>query len=250
MKLYQAISADPAWQPKDKLPGKSRGATKNYKTMKTAAIGDLAKTFVRWIGDESIDQLYLQMSGRSCAIADDAILFLWRLSSMQTDALEVTHRWGFTHKSELVWAKYWPCKDCRGVGSGAQLYRVLGIWECATCKATGCGTPWFGMGRYVRNAHETCLIATRGAMTTRILTKNIRSVLHAPVPCTWTPSKAKNAKPGQMVADPIHSAKPERFYTQIVERLVDGPYLELFGRRRRRGWTVLGNQVDKFARVA
>ena len=40
-----------------------------------------------------------------------------------------------------------------------------------------------------------------------------------------------------------HSEKPEEFY-QIVEELSPGPYLELFGRRQRQGWTVLGNELD------
>ena len=40
-----------------------------------------------------------------------------------------------------------------------------------------------------------------------------------------------------------HSEKPEEFY-QIVGELSPGPYLELFGRRRREGWTVLGNELD------
>ena len=40
-----------------------------------------------------------------------------------------------------------------------------------------------------------------------------------------------------------HSEKPEAFY-QLVEGLSPGPYLELFGRRKRQGWTVLGNELD------
>ena len=39
-----------------------------------------------------------------------------------------------------------------------------------------------------------------------------------------------------------HSEKPEEFY-RIVEELSPGPYLELFGRKRREGWTVLGNEL-------
>lgn len=40
-----------------------------------------------------------------------------------------------------------------------------------------------------------------------------------------------------------HSAKPEEFYRR-VERYQDGPYLEVFGRKRRAGWTVVGNELD------
>jgi N6-adenosine-specific RNA methylase IME4 len=39
-----------------------------------------------------------------------------------------------------------------------------------------------------------------------------------------------------------HSAKPEEFQT-IVESVSPGPYLELFARRPRAGWTCWGNEV-------
>ena len=40
-----------------------------------------------------------------------------------------------------------------------------------------------------------------------------------------------------------HSAKPEEVPAR-VEALVSGPYLELFARAPRPGWTVWGNEVD------
>jgi N6-adenosine-specific RNA methylase IME4 len=42
-----------------------------------------------------------------------------------------------------------------------------------------------------------------------------------------------------------HSRKPEDTYSSI-ERLVAGPYLDVFGRQQRTGWTVIGNQSEKF----
>ena len=42
-----------------------------------------------------------------------------------------------------------------------------------------------------------------------------------------------------------HSRKPDECHAGI-ERLVAGPYLELFGRQQRPGWDVWGNQTDKF----
>lgn len=44
-----------------------------------------------------------------------------------------------------------------------------------------------------------------------------------------------------------HSRKPTESYERI-ERYCEGPRLELFGRQQRNGWTVLGNEVDKFNR--
>ena len=34
------------------------------------------------------------------------------------------------------------------------------------------------------------------------------------------------------------------FRSDIVERVSPGPYLELFARRRRHGWTAWGNEID------
>ena len=85
-KSEQSISvllADPGWQPKDQLPGPSRGAKSQYRTMPT----------------------YQIMRMPLPPIADDALLILWRLASMPLDALDVVKAWGFTPKSEIVWNK-------------------------------------------------------------------------------------------------------------------------------------------------
>ena len=57
--------------------------------------------------------------------------------------------------------------------------------------------------------------------------------------------KRKNADVAELLIAPRgkHSAKPEEMQTR-VERLVDGPYLELFARRERPGWTCLGNEIS------
>lgn len=46
-----------------------------------------------------------------------------------------------------------------------------------------------------------------------------------------------------------HSQKPEAFY-DLVERISPGPYLELFARRQRVGWTVWGDEVDSELELA
>jgi N6-adenosine-specific RNA methylase IME4 len=42
-----------------------------------------------------------------------------------------------------------------------------------------------------------------------------------------------------------HSRKPD-YVHECIERLVAGPYLELFARQRRPGWDVWGNEIEKF----
>lgn len=83
-----------------------------------------------------------------------------------------------------------------------------------------------GMGYWTRANSEPCLLATRGK------------------------PKRLNADVRQGIIAPRreHSRKPDGIH-QRVERLVAGPYLELFARQRRPGWDAWGNQTDKFAEV-
>lgn len=87
--------------------------------------------------------------------------------------------------------------------------------------------PRMGMGYWTRANSEVCLLATRGK------------------------PKRLNADVRQGIIEPRreHSRKPECVYERI-ERLVAGPYLELFARSIRPGWTSWGNEVGKFGEVA
>jgi N6-adenosine-specific RNA methylase IME4 len=84
------------------------------------------------------------------------------------------------------------------------------------------------LGYWTRANSEVCLLATRGN------------------------PKRIDAGVRQGIIEPArqHSRKPDCVHARI-ERLVPGPYLELFARQRRPGWTAWGNQVDLFSeRVA
>lgn len=108
-----------------------------------------------------------------------------------------------------------------------EAYSVVRAWgfvpksEIVWRKLTPKGRLHFGMGRTVRASHETCIVAKRGRIGVK--NRSIRSMFEAPV--------------GR------HSAKPESFY-DLVEDLVDGPYVELFARRHRPGWTCIGNELE------
>lgn len=84
-----------------------------------------------------------------------------------------------------------------------------------------------GLGYWTRANSEPCLLATRGK------------------------PKRKDAGVRQGIIEPRreHSRKPDCVHGRI-ERLVDGPYLELFARAPRPGWTVWGNETDKFGEAA
>ena len=55
----------------------------------------------------------------------------------------------------------------------------------------------------------------------------------------------------QLIVEPVreHSRKPDRVHDDI-EAMFDGPYCELFARRRRAGWDSWGNDVDRFKAIA
>lgn len=205
---FPCIVSDPPWKFGDKLPGPGRGAAKHYDTL-------------------SVEELKALEPNRAQLLsAPDAVLFLWRVSSMQDEALELVRDWGFKVKSELVWQK-----TTRTV-EHATRKQLIALFERSTDKRERRAleraihllseprTDHFGMGRYVRMSHEVCLICVRGRV--KLAGASMRSTFRAPV--------------GQ------HSQKPDRFY-EIVEALHPGPYLEQFARRARPGWTCVGNEV-------
>lgn len=86
---------------------------------------------------------------------------------------------------------------------------------------------FMGLGYWTRANTEPCILATRG--------------------------KPKRLDGGvrQGIVEPRreHSRKPDCVHERI-ERLVAGPYLELFARQERQNWTAWGNQTTKFNKPA
>ena len=81
-----------------------------------------------------------------------------------------------------------------------------------------------GLGQYFRMRHEHLLFAVRGkGYSAKTDDRTLTSWLHAP--------RGK------------HSQKPQQAYDLIEARSV-GPYLEMFARTQREGWSSWGNQRD------
>lgn len=99
---FDLVYADPPWQLGS--PASAWSPEQHYPTLATEAICELA-----------------------VPAAEQAVLFLWAVTSLLRDAFTVIDAWGFTYKTSLVWVK-----------------------------------PSIGPGNYVRNRHEQLLIATRG----------------------------------------------------------------------------------------
>jgi N6-adenosine-specific RNA methylase IME4 len=96
---------------------------------------------------------------------------------------------------------------------------VVFVWN----KVFRNSNPYCGLGFYTRSGAEPCLLGIKGKIK----------------------RKAKGIR--QVVTEVVrrHSQKPDVFYHHI-ENLFDGPYMELFARRRNRGWDCWGNQVPGF----
>lgn len=118
-----------------------------------------------------------------------------------------------------------------------QLPEALQVIESWGFKYKTCAFNWLkqnksgvglftGMGYWTRANAEVCLLATRGK------------------------PKRINADVKQGILEPVrqHSRKPDCVYERI-ERLVGGPYLEMFARQSRPGWTAWGNETDKFSPI-
>ncbi len=102
-------------------------------------------------------------------------------------------------------------------------------WAKTTSRTHQSWAPKYhvGLGHWSRANVEICLLGTRGRP--KRLAKDVR----------------------QLIVEPRreHSRKPEQFF-KSVERLASGPYLELFSRTEREGWSTFGNETGKFNEVA
>lgn len=125
--------------------------------------------------------------------SENSHLYLWAPTQFLPDAWGIIGSWGFTVKQQLVWIK-------RAKNGG---YR-------------------YGLGRYFRNVHETCLFAVKGKL--QLKSKGLVTVIEA--------------------LHVGHSKKPDAFY-KLVEAASPGPYIDLFARQERSGWAVWGEEVEK-----
>ena len=103
-------------------------------------------------------------------------------------------------------------------------YHVMEKWGFTDRMLYHWDKPVMGLGIYGRNASEPVILGTRGK---------------APVKFRSQPNWFFGPRQD-------HSHKPEEFFA-IVERLYDGPYLELFARRypsSNKDWSVWGNEIE------
>ncbi|HYI43686.1 MAG TPA: MT-A70 family methyltransferase [Sphingomicrobium sp.] len=144
--------------------------------------------------------------------APDSHLFLWATGPHLPAAFDVMAAWGFRYSGmAFTWIKLKRSFDARQL-------RVLPTLEADL---------HVGLGFTTRKNAEFCLLGRRGSA--RRNAKDVREIILSPVR--------------------EHSRKPEEARDRI-ERYCDGPYLELFARSARPGWTAWGNEVGKFEAAA
>lgn len=101
-------------------------------------------------------------------------------------------------------------------------YKTNIIWE----KIRNDGAPdGRGVGFYFRNVTEMLLFGVRGS--------NVRTLSPGRSQVNLIRTKKRE-----------HSRKPDEMI-DLIERCSSGPYLELFARGQREGWTMWGNQADE-----
>jgi N6-adenosine-specific RNA methylase IME4 len=124
---------------------------------------------------------------------DDAHLWLWALNGYMEEAFGVVRAWGFSPLTMITWCKPGP-----------------------------------GVGYYLRNNTEHCILASRG----RPMVPDAKPL------STW-----------YVWSRGDHSAKPEAFL-DLVEAVSPAPRLEMFARRNRFGWDTWGNQCFNMTGLA
>lgn len=114
--------------------------------------------------------------------APDAHLWIWTTNAFLAEGLDLMAGWGFKQKTMLTWCK-----------------------------------PQIGMGRYLRNNTEHCLLGVRGRL----------------------PSGANNLGSWVLAPRGEHSTKPQIAYDRIAA-ISPGPRLDMFARQQRPGFEAWG----------
>ena len=116
---------------------------------------------------------------------ENCVLWLWVTNQNIHEGFHLLEIWGFEFKNILTWVK-----------------------------------QSFGIGVWLRNQTEHCLLATSGK-----------------------PILDGSATPTVLFADRTsHSAKPDAFY-ELVDKICVGQKLDYFSRKQREGWACYGNEV-------
>lgn len=136
----------------------------------------------------------------------DAVALMWGTWPMLLLQAGVLAAWGFEYKSGAPWFKGSPNS------------------EGDDCEDED-WNPAFAGGYLFRNCSEPMLLGTRGKPILKPERRSVRGAFFDP--------------------QREHSRKPDDQYVK-AEALSPGPYIELFSRTDRDGWTSFGNEAGRF----
>mgnify|MGYP000314936607 CR=1 FL=1 len=211
VKPFKVVYADPPWPFETwSAKGGARSPEAHYATMtiqELLAMGGLVERLA----------------------AENCVLFLWGVNwSFEEVDIETPHGKfpgilvpGVRVPSAFVVMKAWGF-DTVTKGFCWVKRHAEGGGIVAEAEILNAGGHPIGQGKWTRGNPEDCWLGVRGKP--KCLSHKVNQLL---------------------VADRHrHSAKPPAIHGLIGE-LVRGPYLELFGRRERKGWTVWGDEIAK-----
>jgi N6-adenosine-specific RNA methylase IME4 len=210
---YGAILVDPPWRMKmysAKGMGRSPDGERAIRPDGYYRNGQRCNNPERHYATMSLDEIKALPVGDLAAT--DCVLFMWAIDPMLPQAFEVAAAWGFTYKTV---AFYWA-KERRVTSNRHKLHEDLNHKRFP-----------IGTGYWTRSNPEQCLLFVCGQP--KRLSAAVRKLI-------ISPRREHSRKPNDCAAG--------------IEKLVAGPYLELFSRESRPGWDCWGNQAGHFAEAA
>lgn len=136
---------------------------------------------------------------------DNCHIYMWATNNYLEDAFRILKEWGFRYITNIIWVKSEKIEL-----NGKEFFKLQ--------------NP--GLGQYVRGVHEICLFGIKGKFPYKVINgKRQQAISVITAPRT------------------IHSQKPIEIYG-MIEKVSYPPYLEVFARNKREGWTSIGNEID------
>jgi N6-adenosine-specific RNA methylase IME4 len=223
---YTTILADPSWRFNDRLRQSKtkRSAEDQYEL--TMSVEEIAALYTpSSMTGPMFGSVYTPPKLAGQPIADVGFLNLWAPAAFILDgsATHVARTWGFEPKQIIPWIKgevraVPPRDGCHDLPDAA-LYLQM------------------GMGRIFRNCVEFMVICTRGRYTELLRHKGTHGLIVAPEDAVMLGKREKSPTRGVE-----HSTKPKQQY-DLIEKVMPGPYLELFACEKREGWTSIGTAL-------
>lgn len=204
---YQIISCDNPWWYADQRKVRKDGKTPTRGIGACHHYGQL-KT------DELCELPIAKLAAERCH------LYLWATCPLLPDALRVIDAWGFKF---VTIAHVWIKMNKKRWKEEQEMFQDFS--NDLPIKQFMDYLTWFGPGYYTGSNIELVLLGRKGKPFKHAKGRKARQVIYAP-------------------HGELHSQKPEEMQDRIEWMYPEvGPRLELFGRRARKNWTVMGNEV-------